>query len=428
MLKKILVLTAVFISFTTSLATAKVYIDLSAPTERRLPLAIGEFTKTSPAGALPDEASDRIGQTLSDTLRADLGFSGLFSVIDAKGIGEAAFKQCLSKNADALVAGVFSVDKEKLSIEVKLYDCVAGKLLFYRRYIGSTKNPRKLIHYFADQLYEALTGRRGVFSTRILFVSDKTGNKEVYSSDYDGGNVIQLTRNRHINISPQWSPDGGKVIYSSYKNGEPALYMLDLRTGKDTAVSARPGINIGARFSPDGARVALTLSGEKSPELHILTLATGVYTRLTDNYGIDVSPTWSPDGTRLAYTSDTSGNPHIFMIDLTVGKSTRLTYDGKYNSSPAWSPDGKHIAFSRSDDAGFAIWVMDASGGNERQLTSEGNNQSPSWSPDNRHIIFSGTASGRTSLYIMQADGTGIRRIETGVGGESAPAWSPYMQ
>ncbi|MBI5885839.1 MAG: Tol-Pal system beta propeller repeat protein TolB [Deltaproteobacteria bacterium] len=428
MIKNIAVLTAIFISFTSGLGQAKVYIDLSAPSERRMPVAIGEFRELLAQGALPQDPSGAIGAALAQTLRGDLVFSGLFSIMDAKGITEKDFGPCRSIGADTLVAGGYTVDKDRLSLEVRLLDCVAEKVLLYKRYIGSTNNPRRLIHYFADQLYESLTGRKGVFSTKILFVSNLPGNKEIFSADYDGGNVMQLTRNKHINLSPQWSPDGRKVIYSSYKNGEPNLYMFDMRSGKDARVSSRPGINVGGRFSPDGTRIALTLSAEKSPELYILTLATGEYTRLTDNYGIDVSPTWSPDGQRIAYTSDISGNPHIFVIDLTTGKSVRQTFEGKYNSSPAWSPDGAYIAYARADGGAFQIWAMDVVTGSARQLTFQGNNQSPSWSPDGRHIIFSNSNNDKGSLYVMHADGTGLRKVITGIGNESSPAWSPYLQ
>lgn len=428
MIKKIAVLTAVFISFTAARATAKVYIDLSAPTERRMPVAIGEFQELIAPGAQRQDSTGAIGAALTETLRGDLTFSGLFSIMAAKDLGEVDFNKCRSIGADTLVVGGYSVDKDKLSIEVRLLDCVAAKILLYKRYVGSTNNPRRLIHYFADQLYESLTGHKGIFSTRILFVSDVTGNKEIYAADYDGGNPMQLTRNKHINLSPQWSPDSKKIIYSSYKKDTPSLYMLDMRTGVDTTVSSKPGINVGGRFSPDGTRIALTLSADNSPELYIINLATGEYNRLTDNNGIDVSPAWSPDGKRIAYTSDISGNPHIFVIDLSTGRVERQTFEGKYNSSPAWSPDGSYIAFARADGGTFQIWVMDSATGNARQLTFQGKNQSPSWSPDSRHIIFSGSENGRSNLYVMHADGTGVRKLNTRIGNESSPAWSPYMQ
>ncbi|MBI5561278.1 MAG: Tol-Pal system beta propeller repeat protein TolB [Deltaproteobacteria bacterium] len=430
MIKKLFITAVILISaIAPSPARSNVYIDLSAPSERRLPVAIREFRhKPAQGAALPDDASKKIQKSLSEALRGDLGFSGLFTIIDAPGEDGADLKKCRASAADALVAGEFSVEKDKLTVEVKLYDCVGGGELLYRRYIGSANNPARLIHYFADHLYRELTGKKGIFSTRILFVSDRTGNKEIYAADYDGGNVMQLTRNGHINISPQWSPNGKKVIYVSYKSGTPGLYMLDMRSGSDSAVSAKVGINIGGRFSPDAGRIALTLSGEKSPEIYILTLDTGDYRRITDNYAIDVSPSWSPDGSKIAYTSDISGNPHIFMVDLNEGKPKRLTYDGKYDSSPAWSPDGRSIAFSRSNGADFDIWVMDSTGGNERQLTFQGGNQSPSWSPDGRYIIYSGGNGAKTALYIMQADGTSVRKIDAGGGNISGPAWSPYMQ
>ncbi|MDO8426565.1 MAG: Tol-Pal system beta propeller repeat protein TolB [Deltaproteobacteria bacterium] len=442
MLKKTIFL-GIFLLFATLSgirgAEAKVYIDLSAPQSKKLPIAIQDFKILSPVQPESATTVKRLNEELMDALKTDLKFSGLFEIIDKKayiedplkaGLTESGtdFKQWRAIGAYALIKGGFILEKDRLTVEVRFFDSVTEKQVIGKRYMGSPDNPRRVIHYFTDQLYEELTGRKGIFTTRLLFVSDKEGNKEVYMSDYDGRNAIKITRNRSINLSPQWSPDGKRIIYVSYKKGSPNLHMLDLRTGKDSAVSERPGINIGGRFSPDGGKVALTLSGDKSPELHILDLNSGEYRKLTDNFGIDVSPSWSPDGAKLAFVSDTSGNPHIFVLDLLTGNIKRLTFNGKYNSSPAWSPDGRLIAYSRSDNGVFNIWVMQPDGAGSAQLTFEGNNRSPSWSPDGRFIIYSSAARGNSSLYIMRSDGTGSMRLETGIGNEKSPVWSPFLQ
>jgi TolB protein len=433
----VLTILAVFIA---AEAGARVYIDLSAPSVSRIPLAVQEFKDLGGAKADPAAADKAraVRDELMDTLKSDLVFSGLFKIVDKEAYiepktaglteSETNFKDWRTSGADTLVKAGFSVERDKLTVEIRFFDCFKEKQLVGKKYIGSASNPRRLMHYFADQLYEELTGKKGVFTSRVLFVSDRSGSKEVYLSDYDGRNAVRMTRNRSINLSPQWSPDGRKILYISYKKGSPALYTLDIKTGEDRAISNKPGINIGGRFSPDGNRVALTLSGEKSPELHVINLVTGEDRKLTDNYGIDVSPAWSPDGKSIAFVSDTSGNPHIFMLDLATTKVRRLTFDGKYNSSPAWSPDGRLIAFSRSDSGRFNIWVMRPDGGGATQLTFSGNNRSPAWSPDGRFIIYSSSAAGASSLYIMQSDGTNSRKITTGIGNETSPAWSPYLQ
>lgn len=422
-------------------ARAKVYIDLAAPAVKKMPVAIQEFKYTGAEPSNPQEAAavKTVRAELADALRSDLTFSNLFDIIDKQAYLEDPAKAGLAKEeikfqdwraigADVLIKGTFKLEKDQLTVEVRLYDCVNEAEVLGRRYVGNLANPRRMVHYFADQIYEELTGRKGIFTTKLLFLSDKGGNKEVYTADYDGKNAWQLTRNRSINLSPQWSPDGKKIIYTSYRKGWPCLYMLDLRSGETAAISDKPGINIGARFSPDGKAVALTLSGDKSPELYTLELATLKYRRLTDNYSIDVSPSWSPDGKRLAYISDISGNPHIFVLDLDGGATTRLTYSGKYNATPSWSPDGKLIAFARADGGGFNIWVMRSDGSGAAQLTFEGDNRAPSWSPDGRYIVYSSSVKGASDLYIMRSDGTGVKKVGTGIGKESSPAWSPFMQ
>jgi len=429
------VLTILAVFFSTQ-ARARVYIDLSAPSVDKIPIGVQEFKDLG--STAPPDTVNAVRRELMDTLTTDLLFSGLFKIVDKEAYiepataglteGETNFKDWRDSGADTLIKAGFSIDGNRLTVEARFFDNFKEKQIVGKKYIGSTTNPRRLMHYFADQLYEELTGRKGVFSSRILFVSPRTGHKEVYVSDYDGKNTLQITHNRSINLSPQWSPDGKKILYISYKKDTPALYMLDLQTGLDSALSNKKGINIAGRFSPDGNRIALTLSGRNSPELHIIDLRTGLDRQLTNNYGIDVSPTWSPDGRQIAYVSDTSGNPHIFVIDLATAAIKRLTYDGKYNSSPAWSPDGKFIAFSRTDGAKFNIWVMRSDGTGANQLTFSGNNASPSWSPDSRHIIYSSTSNGSSSLYIMNPDGTGARKIYTAPGNETSPSWSPYLQ
>lgn len=420
-------------------ALAKVYIDLAAPAVKKLPLAIPDLKDMGP-DKKDDPAKAAVKNELIDALKSDLMYSNLFNLIEKNayledparsGITEETtdFKLWRASGAQTLVKGGFSIEDNKLIVELRFFDCVDGKLVLGKKYVGSPGNPRKIAHFFTDQLYEDLTGRKGIFTTKILFVSDRTGNKEIYMSDYDGKNTMQVTRNRSINISPQWSPDGKKILYTSYKKGQPLLFMLDLRTGRDTVVSEKPGINIGGRFSPDGNQIALTLSIDKSsPELYLMDLNTGEYRRLTSNFGIDVSPAWSPDGKKIVFVSDNAGNPHLFMLDLTAGSLKRITFSGKYNSSPVWSPDGKAIAFARSDNGNFNIWVMQPDGSGMTQLTFEGNNRAPAWSPDGRHIIFSSTVKGVSSLYTINADGSGIKRLDTGAGNEKTPAWSPFLQ
>lgn len=414
---------------------AKVYIDINAPGGKRLPIAIPDIKNL---GGL--SAESETGGLLRDVLIHDLEFSGLFDILDKKTYIEDPnkkqddidFKDWRIIGADFLIRGVLISEEENLTVELKLFDAVQAKMLAGRRYIGKKNNVRTIAHKFANEVIEAVTGEKGVFDTRILFVSNSSGSKEVYLSDYDGYNLRQVTRNGSINISPQWSPDGTRVLYTSYKEGQPYLYMLELATGKETRLSNYPGINIGARWSPSGKEIAITLSKDGNPELYILELDGMRFKRLTNNWAIDVSPSWSPDGKRLAFVSDMGGNPHIYMINFDGTGFARLTYDGKYNAAPAWSPKGDRIVFARQSNGRFDIWSMNIDGTGQIQLTSNsGDNENPSWSPDGRYIVFSSTRGGSSHIYIMGSNGERQQRINIdGVtkGKQTAPAWSPYVK
>lgn len=433
---------ALLTAFPATWAGAKVYIDLAAPENRRLPIAVQEFSyigDEARLNAAEAKTVREIREELRDTLIGDLEFSGLFRIIpkeahveDPKLSGltqdETSFSSWRVIGADTLVKGGFRLEGRSLVFEVRFFDCVTEKQVLGKRYVGPATNPRRVAHYFADKLYEELTGYPGIFTTKFLFISDSGGNKEVYMSDYDGANTAPVTRNGSINLSPQWSPDGNNMLYVSYKKDRPSLYMLDLRTGRETTVSDKPGINIAGRFSPDGKKIALTLSGKNSPELHVLDIGSSADRRLTDNHAIDVSPAWSPDGKKLVFVSDMYGNPHIFMLDLTTEKIKRLTYNGTYNATPAWSPDGSLIAYARADSGRFHIWVMQPDGTNPVQLTFDGDNRSPSWSPDGRYLVYSSTLRGKSTLRIMRSDGSGARTVKTGAANAKTPVWSPFLQ
>lgn len=435
-IKLLLFVTIVFTSAST--AEARVYIDLAAPAAKKLQFALPLFAYSGLAASKTEaEAARSIGDELAGAVVSDLDFTGLFKMIDRKSYptdkdspahGDIAFADWRSIGAETLIKGSYNIEKDSLTLEIRVYDCAQGTMIFGKKYIGSAANPRRTAHYFANQMYEEFTGEKGIFTTKITFVSNKTGAKEVYVADFDGRNPAQITRNRSINLFPQWLPDGKRLMYTSYKTGWPCLFTFDLRTGKDTVISDKKGLNIGGRVSPDGRKAAMTLSITKASELFVKDLVTGELKQITESHGINVSPSWSPDGKSLVYSSDSSGNTNIFVLSFDGTPTKRLTFSGKYNASPVWSPDGKKIAFAKQEGGNFNIWVMSSNGANAVQLTYEGSNESPSWSPDGKHIIFSSARRGASSLYIMRGDGTGTVKLATGVGNEQTPAWSPYMQ
>lgn len=414
---------------------AKVYIDINSPGAKKLPIAIPDFVAV--------EGGDHLGQSIStmhDVLVQDLTYSGFFDILDKRSYieesnlmklteSEINFKDWRVIGADVLIKGAAILRGDDLIVEIRLFDAVTEKTILGQRYKGKREDVRRIIHRFSNEVVELLTGEKGIFETRLLFISESTGNKEIYISDYDGYNVKQITNNKSINVSPQWSPDGNRILYTSYKEGQPYLYLFELSAGVEKRISSYKGINIGARWSPLGKEIVLTLSKDGNPELYLMNIDSRELKRLTNNFGIDVSPTWSPDGKKLAFVSDIAGNPHIYMLNLEANIFTRLTYNGKYNASPAWSPRGDKIAFSRLGDIGFDIWTMNVDGTDQIQLTyGLGNCENPTWSPNGRHIAFGCSKGKNSAIYIMRADGGDapkkITRDNRVI--QKNPSWSPF--
>ena len=422
-------------------AEAAIYIDIDSPVGKKLPMAVVEpiaiEMTTAEIKATGEKGFEALKTEIQNTITDDMDFSGLADVIEKAAYLEPPGKDIFvtgidfalwrTVGAELLVKSGIKTTKDKLTAEFRVFDIIKESEIFAKRYVGKPEGAVAIAHRFSDDLMERLTGKKGVFSTKIAFVSDAAGSKEIYVSDYDGRNAKRVTGNSSINLSPRWSPDAGRIIYTSYKTGRPCVFENDLRTGTVSVISDRPGSNIAGDWSPDGRFIALTLTETKSPELFVISQNGKRTRRLTDNYSIDVSPTWSPDGTKIAYTSDAAGNPNIYVVNSTGGDSRRLTYGGKYNSQPSWSPDGKLIAYSGQDEDGFHIYVTDENGGNVTKLTTEGNDTSPSWSPDGRHMVFSRDDGHKSRLFLIRRDGSGLRKIDPGPGNVTGPAWSPWF-
>ncbi len=443
-MRNIFITTIALLSVFTTLevANAKVYIDIDSPAGVKLPIAIQEFKVIVDERRLDDSLdaidSHALTNSVVDTLYGDLRFTGLFDIIDKAAYLEdpasssltlrgTDFSDWRTIGAELLIKGAVSISGKRVTVEFRLFDTVKETQLIGRRYVGRGTDPRAIAHAFADDLMLEITGTRGIFSTRLIFVSDRTGTKEIYASDYDGRNLRPLTNNGSINLAPSWSPDGERLLYTSYVDDHPILFIQELRSGKAVSVPTAADVNIGGRWSPNGRDIALSISTPKSPELFILDPETKKRTQVTNNYSIDVSPSWSPDGESIVFVSNRGGNPHIYMIKLTNGVTKRVTYTGKYNTDPAWSPDGRYVAYTSAEKGKFNIWIIGSDGKGARRLTEVGSNTTPSWSPDGRYIIFGSKRDGEDGLYIMRSDGSALRKINTN-GPASAPSWSPYLR
>ncbi|UCD93075.1 MAG: Tol-Pal system beta propeller repeat protein TolB, partial [Methanobacteriota archaeon] len=383
-------------------------------------------------GIVPEE----IAKQLRETLSQDLTISNLFHIMEEELPQRGVYitEKTVDYNAWAVVGAEFllsaglSVEGDSVTIEFRLFDVVQGAYIAGKRYRGSAKSVRLIAHRTADEIFYQLTGERGIFQTRIAFVADRTGNKEIYVMDFDGHNVEQVTRNGSINISPAWSPHGNSLLYTSFIRRNPDLYQVFLSTGNSILFSSVTGLNAAPDWSPNGQLIALMMRAKDNAEICLLKKDGTNPTRLTKSWANEASPSWSPDGKQIAFLSDRSGSPQIYIMDLRTKKSRRLTYEGSYNCSPAWSPRGDKIAFAGRLEGTFHIFTIRTDGTDLRKLTMTGSNESPSWAPNGRYIAFTCTRGGNPDIYIMTEDGGTSWRVTNTKSKETEPAWSPWLK
>jgi TolB protein len=343
------------------------------------------------------EFTGAAGAAASNVLKNDIQLSGALSAGDAS-------------SATIIVSGSATGSNFSAQATEK-----TGGVILQKAYAGDT---RHAVHQFTDELIETLTGQKGIASSKIGFVSERTGHKEIYTCDYDGANVLQLTHDGAISVSPALSPDARRLAYTGYQSGYADIYLIELSSGSRNRIIKFPGTNSGAAFSPDGGRIACTLSKDGNPEIYVTGLSGDSPRRLTHSRGVESSPTWSPNGSEIIYSSDEKGSPQLYRISSAGGAGRFLSTGHGYNTQPNWSPDGKRVAFNVRTGGGFQIATMDLDSGVTRIAIEEGEN--PCWGPDSRHIVF---ARG-SGLYLFDAVTGKETRLVGDLGKISEPTWS----
>ena len=410
----------------------RIYLDITQPTFQRLPIAIPDFKYRAPV-------QTGLAREMAETLSADLDYSGVFRPLDPRGFledpqamgltaGEINFPDWRRLGADFMVRASYQVEGSSLRIEARLFDVVAARMVMGKVYEGEARNWQPMIHRLADEILFAVTGERGVFDSKIAFVQAQGKNKEIFIVDFDGSNLVQVTRDNSLNLSPAWNSRMTELAYVSYKEGNAKIFGVNLQNGATRLICGYPGINISPSWRPGTSELAVTLSKDGSPDIFLVSSSGSIVQKLVHGWSINVSPDWSPDGRKLVYVSDETGSPQIYVLDVSTDQKRRITFSGNYNTSPSWSPKGDWIAYSGLSGGRHNIFMVRPDGSDTRQLThGEGNNESPTWSPDGRMIAFSSTRQGSSSIWVLLTNGTGVRRLTRQGGGQELPSWSTRM-
>lgn len=392
-----------------------------------IPIALPKFIITGTSAEITAAAEE-----LYQILTSDIEYSRIFqplpqpyyNYIRPLNPNKIFFKDWESIQARILFVGeIRSGEGSNLLFEGKIYDVRSERFIFGKRY-QSEKNLLPLVaHRMADEILK-IFGEKTLFTSKIVFISNRDSNDELYMMDYDGRNQMRLTFNTIKDYMPGWSADGKKIAYTSYRKNKASLYILNPYEGQITEVISR-GTNFAPSFSPDGKKLAFcSTADEGNPEIYVTASDGQNVRRLTFNKAIDTAPSWSPTSREIAFTSDRSGTPQIYIMDAEGSNVRRVSFGGGYHDAPAWSPTGDRITYVSRVDQIFDIYVLNLRTNQIIKLTeSNARNESPSWSPDGRHIIFSSNLTGTIQLYSIDYDGTNLKRL-TSKGDNKLPDWS----
>jgi TolB protein len=411
-------------------ARAIVRLDVTQGNIQPIPIALPDFT----AIGEPETAHD-----VSQIIASNLARSGLFRPIDPAAyieknpnIDSPRFPDWRQINAQALLIGRLSPDAGRLRADFRLWDVFAGQQLAGQQLSTSPENWRRIAHIISDLIYARLTGDKGYFDSRIVFV-DESGPKDrrvkrLAIMDQDGAQVRYLTRGDDLVLTPRFSPTTQQITYMSYGQGEPRVLLLNIESGQREIVGNFPGMSFAPRFSPEGQRVIMSLQQGANANLYVMDLRSKATTRLTDTAAIDTAPSYSPDGARICFESDRGGHPQIYVMGANGGPAQRISFGDGIYSTPVWSPRGDYIAFTKQAEGKFSIGIMQPDGSGERILTEGFHNEGPTWSPNGRVIMFFRDPGGNSGPGLFTVDVTGRNEQRTPTPSfASDPAWSPLL-
>ncbi|MBY0453431.1 MAG: Tol-Pal system beta propeller repeat protein TolB [Burkholderiaceae bacterium] len=404
-------------------ALAQFRVEVSGVGLTQLPIAIAPF-----------RAEAQSPEKLSAIVQADLERSGQFRSVDASGVAldenarpdVSAWRQ---KSADSLAAGsVVRLADGRFDVRFRLWDVVRNKDLGGQSYVVAPGDLRLVAHRIADFIYEKLTGERGVFSTRIGYVTKANGRYSLWVADSDGENAQAALSSPEPIISPAWSPSGMQLAYVSFESRKPVVYVHDIATGRRRLIANFRGSNSAPAWSPDGRTLAITLSRDGNSQLYTIDANGGEPRRLMQSTGIDTEPVYSPDGRQIYFVSDRGGPPQIYKVAATGGNAERVTFSGSYNISPSISPDGRWLAYISRIGGAFKLHVMELSGGNVTALTDTSADESPSFAPNSRLIVYATQQQGREALMTTTLDGKIKARLAGQSGDIREPDWGPFQK
>jgi len=403
-------------------ARAQLTIEIVGGAGTAIPIAIVGF-----------EGESAFPLGVSGIVAADLERSGLFRAVDTSGIAprpsraeDVRVDVFRGRGADAVVVGSMQpLGEGRVDVRYALVDAVRGGTLSSMRYVVAPNQFRATAHKIADEIYEKLTGDKGVFSTRIAYIAKQGPRYQLVVADADGADPQTIVSTDEPLLSPRWSPDGSRLAYVSLEQRKPVVYVQNLATGARTPIAAFRGSNSAPAWSPDGRTLAVTLTRDGGSQLFLMNAdGTGVR-RIMTSPGADTEAWFMPDGRTLLFTSDRGGSPQIYRVGVDGGGVERLTFDGSYNVTPRALPDGKGMVFVRRDGNRFQVAIMDFATRQTQILTGGPLDESPSVAPNGKLILYANEANGRGILNAVSADGRVKQRIVAPAADVREPAWGP---
>ena len=388
--------------FKSSYSYSLIEIDITRGNLNPLPIAVSPLfqDKKSKNGFKKELDIENLGLEISKVIENNLKQSGLFNPLSKDAFLQKPdiahlkprFEDWALIKAQALITGRVILEDKKLKVEFRLWDVLAAKEMLALAFTTVPNNWRRVGHIITDKVYQRLTGEKGYFDTRIIYVSEegpKTQRiKKLAIMDQDGFNTKYLTLGNELVLTPRFNPTNQMVTYLSYFRNLPRVYLLDIETGIQEVVGDFPGMTFAPRFSPDGKKIIMSFAKDGNSDIYTMNLETRIVERITNHPSIDTSPSYSPDGKYITFNSDRSGYQQIYVMNSDGSSVKRISFGNGLYGTPVWSPRGDLIAFTKLHKGKFYIGVMRVNGKGERLLTENFYQEAPSWAPNGRVLIF----------------------------------------